>query len=350
MSYIDYIVYNLSTYDINSTAIHLPMSNLNKKYSLIYYDSIDQKDVSWLFYPYIPYGKITIVQGDPGEGKTTLMLQIAAMLTTGRSIPDGGGTIEPRNVIFQGAEDGNADTIKPRLIRAGADCSRIAFISTDYSDDLSIGDVRFRKAIEECNAGLLIIDPIQAFIRRKADEQTANSMRAAFSNLAMTAEETGCAVVMIGHLNKGSGKGIYRGLGSIDVAAAARSILMVGRDKDDPTIRVMAPVKSSLAPEGSSYAFRIDDGGFHWIGKHDASAEELLSGGGLSDRKLERAKACLMMVLQSGDVISNDIFDQLKGIGIGKRTVETAKQELGILSYKEGKNWYWHLPDPGREQ
>ena len=320
--------------------------NQDDYYKLEYYDSIQARDVSWLWYPYIPYGKVTIVQGDPGEGKTTLMLQIAAMITTGRSIPTGETACEPQTVIFQGAEDGKEDTIKPRLIKAGADCSKVAFINADYAAGLSIGDERFRKAITDTNAKLLVIDPVQAFLKKDTDSQTPGGFRSAFAALAKNAEESGCAVVLIGHMNKGgsNGKSIYRGLGSIDIAAAARSVLVVGRDKEDPDIRIIVPVKSSLAPEGNAYAFRLDrEKGFQWVGKYDISAEELLSNSSFGERKIERAKACLMLLLNKEDMISNDIFERIVSTGIGKRTIESAKQELDIVSYKKGNDWYWHL-------
>lgn len=312
---------------------------------LKYFDDVKVKDVKWLWYPYIPVGKITIVQGDPGEGKTTLMLKIAAMLTRGLSVPDGKDARTQVNVIYQGAEDGASDTIKPRLIKAGADCSRIAFIDTENSNALSFGDRRFEEAIKECNAKLLIIDPLQAFINGNPELQKPGGLRSAFTRLCKVAEENECAVVLIGHLNKANGgKGIYRGLGSIDIAATARSILMVGRDKDDPNTRIIIPIKSSLAPEGGAYAFTLGEDGFQWIGPYDYSAEELLSGCGSINKKLDRAKICLQMLLGSSDQKSNDIYERLLALDLGRRTVEAAKSELGIESYREGGVWYWHLP------
>lgn len=318
----------------------------HREYQLEYYDMIMEKDVNWIWRPYLPAGKITIVQGDPGEGKTTLMLKIAAMMSRGLSIPDGAPSVEPVNVIYQGAEDGISDTIKPRLMRLGADCSRIAFIDTGEIDSLYFGDNRFEKAVTECNAKLLIIDPLQAFIGGNTELQKTGGLRAAFASLSRVAEENDCAIVLIGHLNKSIGnKGIYRGLGSIDVAAIARSILMVGRDKDDPSVRIIAPVKSSLAPEGSAYAFSLDeDMGFEWIGPYDYSADELLSGSGSMNRKIDRAKICLELMLRDGDMKSNDVYDRVLSMGLGKRTIESAKKELGIESYREGGVWHWHLP------
>lgn len=197
---------------------------------ITYYDTVYAKKVEWLWYPYIPYGKITIVQGDPGEGKSTMMIQIAALITNGKLMPDGSGEGIPGNVIYQAAEDGIEDTVKPRLEAAGADCRRIAFLEQLDEEPIRLDDERLAQAIESMKAKLLVIDPLQAYLGIDSDMKS-NSIRAVFGRLGKVAERTGCAVVLIGHMNKsGSTKGIYRGLGSIDIAAVARSILMVGRD------------------------------------------------------------------------------------------------------------------------
>ena len=143
------------------------------------------------------------------------MLEIAALLSRGRRIPTGEKGQAPCNVIFQGTEDGQADSIKPRLIKADADCSRIAFIDAPDDSGLSLGDSRFRSAIQRTSARLLVIDPLQGFLHTGSETNKAGSLRNMFTRLAGIAEETGCAIVLIGHMNKNNnGKGIYRGLGS----------------------------------------------------------------------------------------------------------------------------------------
>ena len=227
---------------------------------------------------YIPYGKIIIVQGDPGDGKTTFILAVTALITTGRLMTESDISMEPITVIYKTAEDGLSDTIKPRLIEAGADCTKVAVIDED-AQPLSLSDGRLEKAIQQINTKPLILDPLQAYLGENIDMNRASEVRPIFKQLAEIAEHTGCAIVIIGHMNKMNGiKGLYRGLGSIDIAAAARSVLFIERCKDSPSIRVMAHLKNSLAPEGKSIGFELDEiTGFRWIGYYDITADELLN-------------------------------------------------------------------------
>ena len=127
------------------------------------YSTVEKQEVEWLWYPYIPYGKLTLLQGDPGDGKSTFMINIASALTRGGLLPDGKKLEQIGNVIYQGAEDNVGDTIKPRLEEAGADCDRVAFI-----------DDRLEKTIRSFQAKLLVLDPLQAFMPSNADMQNAS--------------------------------------------------------------------------------------------------------------------------------------------------------------------------------
>lgn len=322
---------------------------------LINMEQVEIEKIDWLLYPFIPFGKVTIVQGDPGEGKTTMVLQIIAKLTKGEAVLPSDSdesaleektmVLEPVNVIYQTAEDGLGDTIKPRLLSAGADCSRVMVID-DGDQALTMMDARLEEAIIQTKARLVVLDPIQGFLGADVDMHRANEIRPLMKRVALLAEKYHCAIILIGHMNKNSnGKSSYRGLGSIDFQAAARSVLIVGRIKDEPEIRVVCHVKSSLAPEGKSIAFRLDkDTGFEWIGEYDISADDLLSGDNRG-QKIHVAKEFLQEVLASGSVAQTKVAEEAESRGIKKKTLWNAKKELEIDSVKIGNQWFWMLPE-----
>lgn len=322
---------------------------------LINMEQVEVEKIDWLLYPFIPFGKVTIVQGDPGEGKTTMVLQIIAKLTKGEAVLPSGSDepaleaktvdLEPVNVIYQTAEDGLGDTIKPRLLSAGADCSRVMVID-DNDQALTMMDARLEEAIIKTKARLVVLDPIQGFLGAAVDMHRANEIRPLMKRVAVLAEKYHCAIILIGHMNKNSnGKSSYRGLGSIDFQAAARSVLIVGRIKDEPEIRVVCHVKSSLAPEGKSIVFRLDkDTGFEWIGEYDISADDLLSGDNRG-KKIHAAKEFLQEVLASGSVAQTKVAEEAESRGIKKKTLWNAKKELEINSVKIGNQWFWMLPE-----
>ena len=322
---------------------------------LINMEQVEVEKIDWLLYPFIPFGKVTIVQGDPGEGKTTMVLQIIAKLTKGEAVLPSGSSesaleektmvLEPVNVIYQTAEDGLGDTIKPRLLSAGADCSRVMVID-DNDQALTMMDARLEEAIIQTKARLVVLDPIQGFLGADVDMHRANEIRPLMKRVAVLAEKYHCAIILIGHMNKNSnGKSSYRGLGSIDFQAAARSVLIVGRIKDEPEIRVVCHVKSSLAPEGKSIAFRLDkDTGFEWIGEYDISADDLLSGDNRG-QKIHEAKEFLKEILVSGSVAQTKVAEEAESRGIKKKTLWNAKKELEIDSVKIGNQWFWMLPE-----
>lgn len=313
--------------------------------NIISMDTVEAKEIEWLWKPYIPFGKLTIIQGDPGEGKTTFALRLAALLSKGQGFDDEAdiGISAPVNVIYQTAEDGLADTVKPRLVSAGADCSRIKVID-ESKQSLSMDDKRLELAIKETEARLLILDPMQAYLGDKVDMNRANEAREMTKKLGALAERTGCAVILIGHMNKGSGgKAAYRGIGSIDFFAIARSVLLVARVPEDSTIRAVAQIKNNLAMEGAVMAFRLGEDDFTWLGEYDISADELLSGYSGGD-KSKIGEDLLRKLLGNGQsVLTTSIFAQAKSIGVSSRTLENMKNSLNIKSYKDGKCWYWKM-------
>lgn len=302
--------------------------------------------MQWLWGNYIPFGKLTIIQGDPGEGKTTLALRLAAACSTGTPLP-GMEPMEPFNVIYQSAEDGMGDTIKPRLMEAGADLDRVLSI-VEEKKQLSLLDERIEKAIREHNARLMILDPIQGYIGSQVDMNRANEIRGVLKSVASVAERTGCAIVLIGHLNKARGSSsAYRGLGSIDFRATARSVLLIGRLKNDPTVRVIVHDKSSLAPEGKSLAFGLgDEEGFRWLDGYDGITSEELLCGFTSETKTAAAEELIRSMLSDGQpVMAEEVFQAARSKGISPRTVNEAKKGIpNIVTKKNGKCWSWSLP------
>ena len=298
---------------------------------IIRMSDVELTPVEWLWKPYLPFGKLSVLQGNPGEGKTYFAMHLAAACTNGKLLPNM-ERMEPFNVIYQTAEDGLGDTVKPRLIEAGADLDRVLVID-DSEVQLTLSDERIEKAIIENNARLVIIDPIQAYLGADVDMNRANEVRPIFMRLGQVAQRTGCAILLIGHLNKAAGmQSLQRGLGSIDIAAAVRSVMFIGKLKHDPTMRILTHEKISLAPPGVSLAFSLgNEGGFRWVGEYDITADEMLSGiEPQRETKTQQAKDLICTLLAGGkQVLSEDIDKAALERGIPGRTVRDAKRELG---------------------
>ena len=298
---------------------------------MLCYEDIEQTSVEWLWFPYIPFGKLTIIQGNPGEGKTYFAMMLTAACTNRKLFPNM-EDIEPFNVIYQTAEDGMGDTIKPRLVEAGADLSRVMVID-DTEEALTLSDDRIEKAVRQNHVRLVIIDPVQAFIGADVDMNRANEVRPVFRKLGMIAEKTGCAIVLIGHLNKSSGtQSTYRGLGSIDIMAAVRSLIFIGKVRKDPTTRVLIHEKSSLAPPGETMAFKLEDeDGFRWVGAYEISADELLDGkeGKATETKLERgAKLIKELLADKKEISIRELDEKAKEQGISGRTMRDVRSRM----------------------
>lgn len=311
------------------------------------FDEIKAEEISWLWKPYIAFGKLTVIQGDPGTGKTTLALAIASLISKNRQMPTGKLKPVDGNVIFQSGEDSPKDTIKPRLVACKADCSKIAFMETDKRLDLKM----FEEAIVSTNAKFAVIDPLQAFLSVNQDITSTKNMRPLLRELGNVAERTGSAIVIIGHMNKNDRrKGIYRGLGSIDITAAARSVLLIGKRKNNEDIRFMTQIKNNLSAFGKTISFKINNqGGVDFLGECDISEDELLSSNEEKKTKYQIAKDTINAMLLSGDRKSNDIFDACMKAGVSASTMTYVKKQLCIKSIKKIDDWYWTLNEDAED-
>ena len=312
------------------------MATVNK---FVCYGDIEPKKVKWLYYPYIPKGKITIICGDPGIGKTTFVLSLVALLSSGKKLPFSEQSHDAMNVYFQSAEDGTSDTIIPRLLKMGADCTKVVGLQTKRKFESFDADLEHD--IINQNIKLMVFDPVQAFMG-SLNICSANDVREVMQKLNDFADRTDCAIVLIGHLNKNSGgiNALYRSLGSIDIVAAARSVLILTTNPNNPDNRIMVPLKSNLAKIGKSIIYDLENGAVKWIGLSDVKAADL-SG---SDPAPAFKNACdfLSVCLEHGDVASTKIFELAAKNGICISTLKKAKAYLGIKSVKKNDDrWYY---------
>ncbi len=311
---------------------------------------VEAEEICWLWSPYIPLGKITICEGDPGIGKSWLTLAIATAVSLGRGLP-GQKDTDPANVLLCSAEDGLADTLKPRLDAMGADSERVFAINGALTFDPE-GFSRIEDYLVQEKPVLVIIDPLVAYLGAGVDMHRANETRSVMTQLARMASDYHTAFVLVRHLTKGGmSKSIYRGQGSIDFTAAARSVLLAGCDPDNPQRKAFLQTKSNLAAIGPSVGYELKDTCFNWTGESTLTAEQILSGGKKEPLPRDEAVTFLQEELANGLVPANQVKRDAKDVGIGEKTLERAKTRLGVESKRYGKvgekgggAWFWELP------
>ncbi len=317
---------------------------------LVRLSDVEPEDVTWFWRPLIPTNKLTLIQGDPGVGKSFLALALSTAASVGRGLP-GMEPREPEPVLYLTAEDGIGDTLRPRLDAMGADVSQIVVL-----DGIAEGTERkvitlqdtdmIEQAIAMERPKLVVIDPIQGFLGAGVDMHRANEVRPLLAGLARLAQEYACAVIPIMHLRKsGADRAVHRGLGSIDFAAAARSILLVGQHPTERAQRVLAHIKSNLAPTGESLVFELSEGRFFWRGPTTITVEELLSPA-KEPCAAETAEGFLSEMLAGGPVPVERIKRLADAAGISWRTMERAKTRLGVVLRRDAPTgpWAWSLP------
>jgi hypothetical protein len=308
--------------------------------------------VRWLWHPYIALGKLTILEGDPGLGKSWLTCALATAVSRGCGLP-GTEPFAPGAALMLSAEDGLGDTLRPRLDALGADVSRVMALAEPIVFDAP-GLLRLEAAIIEHSPVLVIIDPFFAFTGAKADIHRANELRAISAPLAAIAERHGCALVAVRHLGKsrGGGHALNAGIGSIDLTAAARSVLLVGQDPDEPAKRALVQIKNNLAPHGEAVGYTLESGRFAWTGASDLTADRILAAASNEEERgsISEAVDFLKSALCDGRRDAKAIEAESRQAGIKPATLQRAKKRLGVRSDKIGlpgshfQKWVWELP------
>lgn len=316
--------------------------------------------IAWLWFPYIALGKLTILEGEEGVGKSWLTCSLAAAVTTGNGFPPDFEKFAPGNVLMLSAEDGLADTIKPRLDASGADTERVFAVNEPLTLD-DMGLIKLEGYIAEVEPSLVIIDPLFAYTPTRTDINSANQSRAVSARLADIAEKFDCAILLVRHIGKARGYGDPRaaGLGSIDWRAAVRSVLLVGKNSTDEHERGIVQTKNNLSPMGGSIGFTIegDSGGaqFFWTGASNLTASQILASVPDEDARSEQLEAVefLREALRDGEEEAKALFDQAAKFGITNKQLRTAREKLGVIVKKHGGRfskdkrqfWTWRLPD-----
>jgi hypothetical protein len=331
---------------------------------------VETEQVTWLWRGWLALGKLSVLDGDPGLGKSATTLDIAARVSTGRPFPDGSECeTGAGGVVILSAEDGLADTIKPRLEAAGADTSRISSLNTVWEgtgerrhertlslpEDISL----IEREVRRVEAKLVIVDPLMAFLPKKIDAHKDQDVRRALAPFASMAERTGVALQVVRHLSKSEGTSpIYRGGGSIGIIGAARMGALVAKDPKDEERRVLAPTKNNLAvhPKSLIYTLEEADNGavkVLWAGESEYSASDLLQSVRV-DRAdaLREAENFLAALLADSPVPKATVEEEAKAANISPGTLRRAKTSLGVIAERENEiggergagRWVWELP------
>jgi hypothetical protein len=324
---------------------------------------VEGEQVAWLWPGYVPFGKITVLDGDPGVGKSTLTLDLAARVSAGRPMPDGVTGAQGRALILT-AEDGLSDTVRPRLEAAGANLQNVIAIrdlvfeaEPDKRLPVFPDDVLFlQNTVADKGARLLIIDPLMAYLSGRTNVWNDHHVRRALAPLADLADTTGVAVVVVRHLNKKLGQtAVHRGGGSIAIIGAARSGLLVAKDPKDAECRVLAVIKSNVGRLPKSLRFHFEDtpsgvARIVWDGDSHLSAEDLVADKPERKSPLEKAKGFLRDALADGPRPQTELEEEAGRIGITSRTLRRAKEALRVKSQRQGTpgtggHWEWLFPD-----
>lgn len=312
--------------------------------------AVKPEKVDWFWEPYIPYKMLTIMEGDPGIGKSFLTMYLAALVSRGGTLPNGTKVRKGRALILS-AEDDAAYTIRPRIDAMSGDPDRIRYLA-DYSPFDDDGLKALRTEMLEHEPSLIIIDPLFAFVPSASDMYKPNEIRGLLAQLAQVASEAEAAMIVVRHLRKsGASKALYQGIGSIDVIGAARSAVLIGIHPEDPEMKVMAHLKHNLAPRGDSWMYQLVAGSegempaLKWAGKSPITVEELLGAAPTGPSAHDAAMEFLRKELKDGPRPAKAVLGRAAAEGHAERTIERAKQAIRVKSEKGKDGWVWSLPE-----
>jgi hypothetical protein len=350
----------------SSSASHPPRSGRKPLPPVVALCQIAPERFRWLSPGRLAAGKITILDGDPGFGKSTLLCEFAARISRGDPLP-GGEAAPPRPVVLMSAEDDLYDTIRPRVDAAGGDPRRVIAFATlpDHHSTGTLGAIpdhvySLEEIIARTQAALLIIDPLVAFLARGHSDNSNQGVRRAFHSLRGLAERTGVAIVAVRHLNKSmTGNPLYRGLGTIGIIGAARCGLLLAPDPNDPERRILASIKDNLSLPPPSLAFRLlsapgsDVARVVWEGESQWTADLLgreSASGFASHSLLADAREWLRAALADCPRSARDILREAWEAGIGRDILYAARKLEGVSIGKErvaDGRWVWSYPAGG---
>ena len=322
---------------------------INENKYFIKYSDVETKQIDWLWFPYLPKGMVSIVQGDPKCGKTFMLIDIISRITRGDYKPLSCEKFDVGNVIFQNSDDPIEYSLKERFEKQKADTTRV-FCVDEKQEKLYFNSLeKLEKLIEEQKPVLVVIDPIQAYMG-DGDSNSMVQVRNALAPLKILAEQYNVAIVLVQHLKKGNEtKAIYKGAGSIDFVGFARSMLMVVKDTGNDE-RLFIHTTSNVAKEGHCLSYKISKNGLEWLeDRGEVNADELISQD--INTKFENAKNFILGCISSKkEITANELQDLCKIGGFSKRTFDGARSILNknnkIHQIKKNSRTYWALSSP----
>jgi len=323
---------------------------MSKKETFVTLSTVKRRKVQWLWHPYIPFGMLTILEGDPGLGKSFLSMYLAATISTGGRLPDG-QKVTRGNVLYISAEDDPSYTTGPRIDALGGDSERIRVLNGRIALD-DEGLETLRAELDEHEPEVIIIDPWVSFVPAGTPIKDSPAVRGLLDKIETVAKDYGCAIILIRHLTKMKhDNALYQGGGTIDMIAAARTALRIGQHPGRDDHRVMVHFKHNVGPRGPTWVYELalgesedDIPHLRFVGTDDVSVDDLNSGAERT-RPKDAAEEFLKRELRDGPRKAKDMEALATEQGISKRTLDRARSRIGVKSVQKKTGWMWSLSE-----